>query len=206
MPFNPQDPHLSVALIISGAFGQFSDPLDWIAKSFGLDVKVDRQMLSESLPLRGGGLSRAVANALGNDKQTRFRLEIAGRGNGQLVATCSITVNPSRMPLSDIERNAIDIVVLNRTGVLGVQATLGDKSGRFLEGIKNENALLRLMPLNVFNRAFFQPKIDQMQKDKKLKLTDVGDAVAVHLVKPWLFYDLPASKLKSKIRQKLLPS
>lgn len=207
MPFLPHEPHISVALVIGGSFGQFSDPLDWIAKNFGMDVKVDRQMLAESLAGKGGGLNKAAAEALGTDKQTRFRFEMAGRFNGQLSATCSITFKPAHLSMKLIEQNAIDIVALNRSSVLGVQATAGDNGdGRILKGIVNDNALVRLLPVNVFNRNFFQSKIDQMLKDRKIKLTDAGDAVLIQLVKPWLFYDIPPSKRKIKIHQKLLPT
>lgn len=205
MPFTPANPHLTVALVLGGHFGQFADPLDWVARSFELDVRVDRQLLMESLAVNGGGVaSKARAEAIGSDKRTKFRIELFGRCQGQLVALCGMTFSPMRLPLKTLEERAIDMVVLNPQQVLGVQATVG-KLPESLEGLPTENPLLRLLPINVFSRAFFQEKIDLIEKDRKIKLLDAGDGAIVQLAKPWLFYDVPISNRKTKKPISLLP-
>src|SRR5689334_16388788 len=119
MPFSPTNPHLTVALVLGGNFGQFADPLDWVAGRFGLDFRVDRQLLMENLAVNGGGVaSKAKAEAPGLDKRTRFRIELFGRCQGQLVALCGMTYSPFGLPLKDLEERAIDMVVLNPQSVL----------------------------------------------------------------------------------------
>jgi hypothetical protein len=204
MPFTPANPHLTVALVLGGHFGQFADPLDWIARSFELDVRVDRQLLMESLAVNGGGVaSKARAEAAGSDKRTKFRIELFGRCQGQLVALCGITFSPVRLPLKTLEERAIDLVVLNPQQVLGVQATAG-KRPESLDGLITEDPLLRLLPVNIFSRAFFREKLDLIDRDRKIKLLDAGDAAVIQLAKPWLFYDVPMSNRKKR-PQNLLP-
>jgi hypothetical protein len=205
MSFTPSDPHLTVALVLTGSFGQFADPLDWIAKQYGLDVKVDRMKLAESLASPGGGVQKAMrakANALGSDKKTRFAIELFGRCEGKLVALCSFSFDPERLPMTKIEEDSTGMVVLNPQHVLGVQATPGGQEDS-LEGLTAEKAVLRLLPLNVFNRSFFRPKIEMLEGDKKLKILDAGLVAVVELVKPWLFYDVPPRRNKKPIA--LLP-
>lgn len=205
MPFSPENPHLTVALVLGGHFGQFADPLDWVARNFELDVRVDRQLLMESLAVNGGGVaSKAKAEAPGSDKRTRFRIELFGRCQGQLVALCGVSYSPVRMPLKMLEERATELVVLNSRQVLGVQATAG-KRPESLDGLAAENSLLRLLPVNVFSRAFFQEKLDLIEKDRKIKLLDAVDAAVVQLAKPWLFYDVPLSSRRAKKPLNLLP-
>ncbi len=191
-------------MVLTGAFGQFADPLDWIARQFGLDVKVDRTQLAESLSLLRGESPRPAAEALGSDKRTRFRLDLFGRCEGKLVALCGFSLPPGRLSMRQIEELSVDMVVLNGARVLGVQATAG-KSAGMDEGIANEAPLLRLLPLNVFNRSYFQPKLDLIERDRKLKIADLGEAVVVTLAKPWLFYDVPRSARSRKKPPELLP-
>ncbi|HEY3323256.1 MAG TPA: hypothetical protein VGP72_22570 [Planctomycetota bacterium] len=191
--YTPNDPHLTVALVLGPIFGQFCDPLDWVCERLGLDVKVDRQQLMESLANRGGGVADATfakASALGNDKVTRFSIELFGRCEGKMVALCKFTFSPRRVPLRMLEERATAMVSFNERLVLGMQATLG-KLEHSLEGLEREAALIRLLPLNVFNRSFFQAKLELIANDKKLKILDAGTAAIVELTKPWLFYDVP---------------
>jgi hypothetical protein len=206
MKFTPSEPHVTVALVLGGAFGQFGDPLDWVARQFGLDIKVDRAQLAESLAMKGGGVSsasRAYAEALASDKRTKMSIEMFGRCEGRLVALCAFSFNPARLTLKQIEERAIDTIVLNDRTVLGVQCTTGG-GPKSIEGLTAENAIVRLLPLNIFSRPYFQDKIELIENDKKLEVLDAGDAVVIKLVKPWLFYDAPP-KRKSKKPIALLP-
>ena len=205
LSFSPTDPHVTVALVLSGVFQQFSDPLDWIARNFGQEVKVDRTALMESLAMRGGGIaSQARAEAPGNDKKTRFYIKLFGRCEGKLVALCGMSFNPGRMPAKNLEEHCIDIVVRNSADVLGVQATYG-KTAESMDGLEDEDPLLRVMPMNVFNRGYFREKIEHIERNRKVKLFDLGEAVLVQLAKPWLYYDVPNSKSYKKKPQNLLP-
>lgn len=209
VPFTPSDPHISVGLCLTGAFGQFADPLDWIARQFGIEVKVDRQKLAESLAYAGGGPGRAaapVAEAVGMDNRTRFRIAIMGRCEGQMVAQCTMSFDPARVPAKQLEEAAIGITVVQAKTVLGVQITRGAKF-QTLPGLEQtkENTLVRMLPLNVFNRAFFETQIEILERDKKVKALDTGEAVLFELVKPWLFYDVPPSKRKRLDPRKALP-
>ncbi|HYG75567.1 MAG TPA: hypothetical protein VEK08_11240 [Planctomycetota bacterium] len=203
--FLPNEPHLTVALVLGGGFGQFADPLDWIARGFGLDLKVDRQQLMESLAERGGGVaSKAAARALGSDKRTRFQIQLFGRCEGKLVALCGMTINPRVLTLKVLEERATELAVLNERSVLGIQATHG-KLPETLEGIANPEAVMRVYPLNILGRAFFEEKIELIEKDRKLKVLDAGSAVVIKLAKPWLFYDVPRSGRRAKKPLNLLP-
>jgi hypothetical protein len=207
--FTPNDPHISVGLCLTGAFGQFGDPLDWIARQFGLDAKVDRVKLAESLAFAGGGPGRAaapLAEAPGMDKRTRFRIQIMGRCEGQMVAQCSMSFDPARMPAKQLEEAAIGITVVQAKTVLGVQATRGP-AYQTLAGLEQpkENTIVRLLPLNVFNRAFFEHQIEVLERDKKIKALDTGEAMLFELTKPWLFYDVPITKRKRLDTRKALP-
>ena len=207
LPLTPDSAHISVALVMGGEFGQFADPLDWIARKFGLDVKVDRMQLMESLAVRGGGTAsagRAKAEALGNDKKTHFRLQLLGRCENKPVGLCLMSFHPTRLSIKMIEESATDIVVLNGGTVLGVQATHG-ASAQTLDGLAAEDALIRLMPINIFNRSYFQSKIALIEGNRKLRVIDAGDALLVQLVKPWLFYDVPSSSRSRKAEPNLLP-
>jgi len=108
------------------------------------------------------------------------------------------------MTLDQIQDRAIDTIVLNDRTVLGVQATTGG-GPKAVEGLPHENAVVRLLPLNVFARPYFQDKIELIENDKKLEVLDAGDAAVIKLVKPWLFYDVPPSRKKSKKPIGLLP-
>ncbi len=209
MPLTPDDPHISVALVLSGSFGQIGDPLDWVAQQFGIPAKVDRQQLAESLAYSGGGPGRASApnvEAYSRDRKTRFHIQVVGKCEGQMVALCGCTFDPYRLMLKTIEDAAIQITVGQSKMVLGVQATRGAKF-QMLPGLEQEdgNTYIRLLPLNTFNRSFFKDQIARLQKDKKVKVVDVGEAVYVELAKPWLYYDVSAGKKKRTEAQKLLP-
>jgi hypothetical protein len=207
--FTPSIPHISVGVCLTGAFGQFADPLDWIARQFGIDVKVDRVKLAESLAYAGGGPGRAsapMAEALGMDRRTQFRIQIMGRCEGQMVAQCTMTFDPVRMAPRQLEEAAIGITVVQAKTVLGVQATRGAKY-QSLPGLEQtkENTVVRLLPLNVLNRSFFEAQIEILERYKKVKALDAGEAVLFELVKPWLFYDVPPSKRKRLDARKALP-
>lgn len=207
MPFTPAEAHISVALVISGSFTQFADPLDWVARSFGIEAKVDRTQLMESLSMRGTGVvsaGKAIAQADSTDTKTRFRMELFGRCEGQLVALCACSYNPYVLTRKFIEETAVDIIVLNGRQVLGVQSTSGAIPEK-LPGIENEKPLIRLLPLNVFSRSYFQSKLELIEGDKKIKLLDAGGAAVVYLAKPWQFYDVPRTSRKAKKPQNLLP-
>jgi hypothetical protein len=190
-------------MVLTGSFGQFADPLDWLAKQFGMDAKVDRTRLSESLAARGGS-GKPIAEALSTDKRVRFHMELFGRCEGKLVALCGCSYSPQFLGLKKIEEIAIDLTVLTGGNVLGIQVSPG-RTTATLDGIENEEPLVRMLTLNVFHRVYFQSKIDLIEKDKKLKIADVGDAVLVQLAKPWLFYDIPRSNRKKRAPQNLLP-
>jgi len=195
----PTEPHISVALVIGGSFLQFGDPLDWVAQCFGLETKVDRMELMVNLSNKGGVQTRrndAVSTtnihteALGSDKRTRFRLQLFGRCEGRLVAVCGFTFPLGRFNLKDVEENAGAMTISNGEKVLGIQATYG-QTGATIDALEHDHPLVRLLPLNVFNRVYFQSKLVYIDKDKKLDITDLGDAVIVRLRKPWLYYDVP---------------
>jgi len=159
----------------------------------------------ESLAERGGGVaSKARAKGLSTDKSARFEIELFGRCEGQLVALCGMSINPRILTPKVLEERAIEMTVLNERHVLGIQATTGTLPDT-LDGIANPDPIIRVMPLNVLNRAFFDEKIELLQKDKKVKVADVGTAVFVRLAKPWLFYDVPKSGRKPRVAMKLLP-
>ncbi|HYF51244.1 MAG TPA: hypothetical protein VEJ63_17650 [Planctomycetota bacterium] len=213
MPFAPTEPHISVALVIGGSFLQFGDPLDWIAQSFGLEVKVDRMELMVNLSNKGGMRSRlndvvATTNihteAMGTDKRTRFRLQLFGRCEGRLVAVCAFSFPQGRLNLQQVEETAGAMTLSNGEKVLGIQATYG-QTAKTMDAIENEQPLVRLLPLNVFNRIYFQSKIERIEKDKKLDITDLEDAVVVRLKKPWLYYDVPSGKTPKKKPMPQLP-
>ena len=209
MPLTPSEPHITVAVVLSGSFAQIGDPLDWVAQQFGIPAKVDRVLLAESLADARGGPGRAsapIAEALSRDKHTRFRIQIAGKCEGQMVALCSCSFDPRRLSAKALEDAAIETTVLQSRMVLGVQATRG-AAVQTLPPIEQDagNRLVRLMPLNTFNRAFFREQILRLGKDKKVKVVDVGEAVYVELVKPWLFYDVSAGRRKRTEEQKALP-
>jgi hypothetical protein len=206
LPFAPTEPHISVALVIGGSFLQFGDPLDWIAQSFGLEVKVDRMELMVNLSNKGGMRSRLNdvvqttnihTEALGSDKRTRFRLQLFGRCEGRLVAVCGFTFPQGRFNLQHLEETAGAMTLSNGEKILGIQATYG-QTAQTMDAIENEQPLVRLLPLNVFNRIYFQSKIERIEKDKKLDITDLEDAVVVRLKKPWLYYDVPSGKTAKK--------
>ena len=177
-----------------------------MARQFGVDVRVDRLQLAESLAtLRcSGDIGAAAAEAGGSDKRTKFRMQLFGRCEGKLVALCAMTIVPGRLPLLSIEEQATVMVVHHNDKVLGVQATHGAGAG-VLEGISGEKPLIRLLPVNVFNRGFFKSKLALIERDKKIKLLDAGVAAVIQLVKPWLFYDVPPSKRRLATPQNLLP-
>src|SRR5262249_39587448 len=87
MPFTLENPHISAALVLGGVFMQFGDPLDFLARSFGVNAKADRLQLAESLA-ELGGRGMPVAEARGSDSATRFRIEIVGKCEGKMVALC----------------------------------------------------------------------------------------------------------------------
>ena len=189
-------------MVLSGSFGQIGDPLDWVAKQFGIPVKVDRVKLAENLAFAGGGPARAAApaaEALGQDNRTRFALKVVGRMEGRMVAMCSVTFEPSRTTNRALEEAAAAMTLGQIKTVLGVQLTRG-AAFQTLAGIEQEpgNALVRLMPMNIFNKLFFREQIERIDGDKKVKVVDFGEAVLVELNKPWLFYEVPAGRRKKK--------
>ena len=50
--------------------------------------------------------------------------------------------------------------------MLGVQATPG-KRPESIDGLSDEDPILRLLPVNVFSRAFFREKLDLIEKEEK---------------------------------------
>ena len=209
MPILPKDPHITVAVVLTGAFGQIADPLDWVAKQFNIHTKVNRVKLAESLAYGGGGPMRAaapLAEAPGMDNRTRFRLQVVGRCEGRMVALCSVTFEPGRTTLRALEEAALSTTFGQLKTVLGVQLTRG-ATYQTLDGLEQEkgNALVRLMPMNVFNPLFFRDQIQRIDGDKKVKSTDFGEAVLMELVKPWQFYDVPAGRKKRAVQPLALP-
>lgn len=209
MPFTPQDPHINMAVVLGKLFWQLADPLDWMARHFGVDTACDRQQLMESLAtLRqgGAGINKAYGETTGTDNRTRFRIQVFGRCEGKLVALCGMTISRVRIPLRHIEEVGTALCVMHADSVLGVQATHGWYDGA-LDGVEEENKLIRLLPVNVFNRSFFQEKIEVLEGVKNCKVTDASTAAMVELKKPWLFYDVPQGKKKTKKKQdeRLLP-
>jgi hypothetical protein len=213
LSFSPTEPHISVALVIGGAFLQFGDPLDWLAESFGIKTKVDRMELMVNLTNAGGAQSRRndATNArnihtaaLGSDGRTMFRIQLFGRCEGRLVALCAMSIPPGTLRMKDIEETAAAMTLANGEKVLGVQATFGSNS-QILDPLHEDEPLVRLLPLNVFNRIYFQTKIERIQKDKKINFLDVGDAVVVQLKKPWLYYDIPAGRNSRNAKVQQLP-
>jgi hypothetical protein len=203
LSFSPTEPHISVALVIGGAFLQFGDPLDWVAQCFGISTKVDRMELMVNLTNAGGAQSRRndATNArnihtaaLGSDGRTMFRIKLFGRCEGRLVALCGMSIPPGTLRMKDIEETAAAMTLTNGEKVLGVQATFGSNS-QILDPLHEDQALVRLLPMNVFNRIYFQSKIVRIEKDKKITFTDLGDAVMVQLKKPWLYYDVPSGRM-----------
>lgn len=94
---------------------------------------------------------------------------------------------------------------MHADSVLGIQATHGMRAD-MLDGVENENKLIRLLPVNVFNRAFFQEKVEALETVKACKVTSTATAAMVTLIKPWLFYDVPLTKRKKLSReQRALP-
>jgi hypothetical protein len=203
LPFTPADAHINAALVLTGSFGQFADPLDWLAKQFGLDAKVDRAKLSESLAARGGS-GKPVAEARSTNGKIQFHMELYGRCEGKLIAMCGCSYSPRFLSLKQVEEICIDMTVLTGGNVLGIQASPG-RADTIMDGIENEEPLVRMLTLNVFHRVYFQSKINLIEKDRKLRIADVGDAVLVQLAKPWLFYDVPRSARSRKAPQRLLP-
>jgi hypothetical protein len=55
------------------------------------------------------------------------------------------------------------------------------------------------------NRSFFEAQIEILERDKKVKALDAGEAVLFELIKPWLFYDVPPSKRRRLDARKALP-
>jgi hypothetical protein len=208
MPFTPHDPHVTVAIVLGKMFWQFADPLDWMAKHFGVETSVDRYQLMESvamLRVGGAGINKAYGEATGTDKRTRFRMQVFGRCEGRMVALCGMTISPYRVSLQHIEETAVAMCVMNVESVLGVQATHGLRDG-MLDGVEHADKLMRLMPVNVFNRAFFRENIEILETAKSCKVVDTATASMVTLTKPWLFYDVPQSgRRKKRGEVKLLP-
>jgi hypothetical protein len=207
VPFTAREPHITVAIVLTGAFGQIADPLDWVARQFNLPVKVNRVKLAESLAYAGGGAMRAaapLAEAPGMDNRTRFRLQVAGRCEGRMVALCTVSFVPERTTLRALEEAALATTLGQMKTVLGVQLTRGAQY-QTLDGIEEDagNALVRLMPMNVFNKLFFRDQIERIEGDKKTKSTDFGEAMLVELTKPWQFYDVPAGRKKRAKTQPL---
>lgn len=205
MPFSPQSPHINAALVMGGVFSQFADPLDWIAQGFELNTKVDRAQLMENLAANGG-MGMPQTEARGTDKCTRFRIEVVGRCEGKMVAQCKMSFNHRLFNRKHLEEHAVDLTVLNSQTVLGIQVTRGKQEG-MEPGVEREKSetFIRLYPLNVFSRAFFKDQIAAMQKDRAMKVVDVGDAVIVELLKPWLFYDMGLPRKKIVRSDNLLP-
>src|ERR1043165_1556991 len=205
MAFSPENPHVSAALVLGGVFMQFGDPLDFLARSFGVNAKVDRGQLAESLAELGGrGLPQAEAR--GSDKRARFRIEIIGKCEGKMVASCKMTLDASTQLARAIEENALTMALRESRNVLGIQATRGLQP-ESLDGLAREkgDTFMRLYPQNVFNKAFFKEQFAAIRKDKKVKLLEVEGAAMVELVKPWLFYDMPVPKRRELITDNLLP-
>lgn len=204
MPFSLETPHVSVALVLGGVFMQFGDPLDFLARSFGVNAKADRGQLAESLAELGGrGLPQAEAR--GSDKVTRFRIEVIGKCEGKMVALCKMTI-PRTLSPRTIEEAALTMALRDSRTVLGVQATRG-RVTETLDGLEREKSdtFLRLYPQNVFNKAFFKDQFATIRKDKKVKLLEVEGAAFVELAKPWLFYDMPIPKRRELMTDNLLP-
>lgn len=208
MPFTPHDPHITVAVVLGKMFWQFADPLDWMSEQFGVGAKVDRHQLMESIAMlrRGGeGIHKAYGEAAGSDNRTRFRMQVFGRCEGRMVALCGMTISPVRIKLPQIEEIGATLAVMHAESVLGVQATHGLRSD-MLEGVEQENKLIRLLPVNVFNRSFFQEKVEALQTVKACKVTSTVTASMVTLTKPWLFYDVSMARRKKLSKdQKALP-
>ena len=205
MPFTLQNPHISAAFILSGVFSQFADPLDFLARSFEINTKVDRQQLAESLADRGGmGMPRAEARGL--DKSTRFRIEIVGKCEGKMVAQCKMSLKAPLMTAREMEECALAMTIAHSQVVMGIQISRGKHAG-ILDGLEREKdeTFLRLYPQNVFNKAFFKDHVAVMKKDKKVKLLEVEQAVMVELVKPWSFYDMPIPRKSGTMAENLLP-
>ncbi|MEI6231886.1 MAG: hypothetical protein WCT04_02455 [Planctomycetota bacterium] len=205
MPFSPENPHISAAFILSGVFSQFGDPLDFLARSFGINAKADRQQLAESLADRGGmGMPRAEAR--GSDKATHFRIEIVGKCEGKMVAQCKMSLRAPLMTLREMEECALAMTMGHSRVVMGVQITRG-KRPETIAGLDREKSetFLRLYPQNVFNTAFFKDHVAVMKKDKKVKLLEVENAVMVELIKPWMYYDMPIPKRSGTMAENLLP-
>jgi hypothetical protein len=202
--FSPEAAHVSVALVMSGVFSQLADPLDLLAQAFGVNTKVDREQLAESLACTGGmGLPQAEARGL--NRTTRFRVEVVGKCESRMVAQCRMTFDKKTMTKRTLEENALALTMRHEQIVLGVQATRGLQEG-MLDGLvrPKEETYLRIFPMNVFNRAFFREQIAVMSRDRNLKLLDAGQVVGVELGKPWLFYDMPAPS-QANLAGNLLP-
>ena len=205
MPFSPTSPHVSAAIVMTGVFSQFGDPLDFLARSFGVDTRADRQQLMESLADRGGmGMPRAEAR--GTNKTTRFRIEIVGKCEGKMVAQCKMSLPKPLMSARVMEEAALAMTIGHARVVMGVQISNG-KLIDSLDGLERDKSetFLRLYPQNVFNTAFFKDHVSLMKKDKKVKLLEVEQAVMVELVKPWLFYDMPIPRKSGRMSENLLP-
>jgi len=205
MPFTLENPHISAALVLGGVFMQFGDPLDFLARSFGIAAKADRGQLAESLA-ELGGRGMPIAEARGSDKFTRFRIEVIGKCEGKMVALCKMTFDPKRLAARAIEENALAMAIGNARTVLGIQATRG-RHADSLDGLAREKSdtFMRLYPQNVFNKAFFREQFAAIKKDKKVKLLEVEHSALVELVKPWLFYDMPSPRQRDLITDNLLP-
>jgi hypothetical protein len=204
LPFSPEAAHISVALVLTGVFSQLADPLDLLARSFGVNTKVDREQLAESLASTGG-MGTPQAEARGLNRTTRFRVEVVGKCENRMVAQCRMTFDKKTMTKRTLEENSLALTMQHDQIVLGVQATRGLQDG-VLEGFERpkDETYLRIFPMNVFNRAFFREQIAVMSRDKNLKLLDAGQVVGVELGKPWLFYDMPAPS-KAVLAGNLLP-
>ena len=190
---------------MGGMFGQFADPLDWIARGFELNTRVDRAELMESLAARGGaGMPLAVAR--GPDKRTRFQIEILGKCENKMVAQCRVSFDQKLMSRKYLEEHAVDLILAHTQTLLGVQITRGKQEGTE-PGVEREKSetFIRLYPLNVFSRSFFKDQIRAMQKDRNVKVVDVGDAVIVELPRPWMFYDMALPKRGLGRSDNLLP-
>src|SRR5437762_284044 len=124
-PFEADKPHLNAALVMGGVFSQFADPLDWLARGFEFDTKVDRAQLMESLAAGGGSGGQAKAAARGSDKTTRFSIEVVGRCENKMVAQCRLTFNHRLFTRKHLEEHAVDLTLPNAQTVLGIQITRG---------------------------------------------------------------------------------
>lgn len=205
MPFTSENPHINAAIVMGGMFSQFADPLDWLARGFEINTKVERGQLMESLANRGGA-GMPIAEARGTDKFTRFRIEVVGKCEQKMVAQCRFSFNQKAMTRKFLEEHAVDLTLVHSQSVLGIQITRGKQEG-MEPGVQREkeDTYIRLYPLNVFSRAFFKDQIAAMQKDKNVKVVDVGDAVIVELLHPWLFYDMGTPRKKMPRVDNLLP-